>query len=448
MESFIEAWNNINEYCQSQITETAFNLWIKEIIPISLENGVAQLQVRTNFHKDLILQNYSNLLNSAFDNVFGFRPKIEITASDPDPVLPEYLGGPRDNNNNNNIINLTPPGASNEYTFDNYIVGSSNKFAHAACQAVAATSASRYNPLFIYGGSGLGKTHLLFAIYNQINLTRQNQNIIYIKGDDFTNELVEAIGKNSTANFRLKYRQADILLVDDIQFIAGKIQTQEEFFHTFDTLYQAGKQIILTSDRPPKEISSLEDRLRTRFEWGLLADIQPPDLETRIAIIKRKCKQLDVDLSDDICMYIANRLKTNIRQLEGVVKKIKAYNLLESVSPTIIAAQNAIRDVLNDNQPTPVTIERILKEVARTYGVTPEDIKSNKRSSQISLARQLSIYVVREITQLSLSVIGEEFGGRDHSTIVYALNQVEKRMKADIKFKSTVLDTVKNLREI
>ena len=235
--------------------------------------------------------------------------------------------------------------------------------------------------------------------------------------------------------------------MDDIQFIGGKESTQEEFFHTFEALHQAGKQIVLTSDRPPKEIKTLEDRLRTRFEWGLLADIQPPDFETRIAIIRRKAELMDIQIPDEVAEYIANRLKNNIRQLEGAVKKLKAFKLLAGTPPSILIAQNAIRDILNDNQPVPVTVERIISEVGRTYGVSSADIRSTKRSAQISQARQISIYIVRDITQMSMSSIGEEFGGRDHSTIVYAIQQVEKNMKQDSRYKETVEDIIKNIRD-
>ena len=235
--------------------------------------------------------------------------------------------------------------------------------------------------------------------------------------------------------------------MDDVQFIGGKESTQEEFFHTFNTLYESGKQIVLTSDRPPKEIKTLEDRLRTRFEWGLLADIQPPDFETRVAIIRRKAELLDIQIPDDVSEYIANRLKTNIRQLEGAVKKLKAYKKLAGTSPSILLAQNAVRDILNDDQPVPVTVERIISEVARTFGVNPSDIRSTKRAAAISSARQVAIYIIREITQMSMSAIGEEFSGRDHSTMVYAIQQVVKNMDADSKYRETVEDIIKNIRD-
>ena len=270
---------------------------------------------------------------------------------------------------------------------------------------------------------------------------------LYIKGDDFTNELIESIKKNKTSEFRDKYRKPDILLVDDIQFIAGKDSTQEEFFHTFNALHESKKQIVLTSDRPPKEIQTLEDRLRTRFEWGLIADIQPPDFETRIAIVKRKAELLDIDIPDEVCEYITTRLKTNIRQLEGTVKKIKAMHLLGGEPVTISTAQFAISDILNNDAPPPLTVEKIIEEVSRTFGVTPDDIRSSKRSSAISNARQVAMYVVRDITQLSMTNIGEEFGGRDHSTVVYAIQQIEKNMKKNSKTKSVVEDIIKNIRD-
>lgn len=272
-------------------------------------------------------------------------------------------------------------------------------------------------------------------------------NIVYIKGDDFTNELITSIANGSTAAFHQRYRQADVLLVDDIQFIGGKIQTQEEFFHTFNALYQDKKQIVLTSDRPPKEIQTLEDRLRTRFESGLLADIQPPDFETRIAIVKRKAQLLNIDISDDVCEYIASKLKNNIRELEGAVKKLRAFYLLDEQNPNIPMAQRAISDILNNDQPAPVTVQKIVEEVARTFGVTSADIRSSKRSAAVSKARQIAIYAVREITQMPLINIGEEFGGRDHSTMVYAVQQVEKLMKKDPKVKATVEDIIKNIRD-
>lgn len=440
MESFAELFQYVLEICRGKMSDVAFSLWLKDIIPVHLDESTAYLKVNSEFKMNIVKEKYTSILKAAFTEVLGFEVDVDITCDAPAPEPAAHPPvAPAQNH--------SPASGEYAYTFDTFIVGPSNKFAHAASVAVAANPANAYNPLFIYGASGLGKTHLLHAICTDIKKNRSDYNIIYVKGDEFANEMITSIQDKTTPAFREKYRQASVLLVDDIQFIGGKESTQEEFFHTFNTLYESGKQIVLASDRPPKEIKTLEDRLRTRFEWGLLADIQPPDFETRIAIIRRKAQLLDIQIPDDVAEYIANRLKTNIRQLEGAVKKLKAYKLLQGTSPSIVIAQNAIRDILNDNQPVPVTVERIIAEVGRTYGITPQDIRSNKRNAQISSARQISIYIVREITQMSMSTIGEEFGGRDHSTIVYAIQQVEKNMKKDLRYKETIEDIIKNIRD-
>ena len=440
MESFAELFQLVLERCQGNMSEVAFNLWLKDIVPLRLDDSTAYLRVNSDFKMGIVKEKYASILKSSFEEVLGFPVELDISCETPAPEQPAT--GARQVADESLIA-----GGEYAYTFDTFIVGSSNKFAHAASLAVAANPANAYNPLFIYGASGLGKTHLLYAICAEIRKNRPENNIIYVKGDEFANELITSIQEKTTPAFREKYRLADVLLVDDIQFIGGKESTQEEFFHTFNTLYESGKQIVLASDRPPKEIKTLEDRLRTRFEWGLLADIQAPDFETRIAIIRRKAQLLDIQIPDDVSEYIANRLKTNIRQLEGAVKKLKAYKLLQGTNPSIVIAQNAIRDILNDNQPVPVTVERIIAEVGRTYGISPQDIRSTKRAAQISAARQVSIYIVREITQMSMSTIGEEFGGRDHSTIVYAIQQVEKNMAHDQRYRETIEDIIKNIRD-
>ncbi|MGN0984416.1 MAG: chromosomal replication initiator protein DnaA, partial [Gemmiger sp.] len=293
--------------------------------------------------------------------------------------------------------------------------------------------------------SGLGKTHLLNAIQIEIKKNHPDFNIVYVDCEMFTNEIVEAVKTATTENFRLKYRQADVLLIDDIQFLAGKEATQEEFFHTFNTLHNAGKQIVIACDRPAKEIKSLEERLRTRFEWGLTADIQPPDFETRVAIVRRKAELLNLDLPDDVADYIANHLKQNIRQLEGAVKKLNAYYMLEGIQPCIGVTTTAIKDTLNDTQPIPVTIEKIINEVARTYNVLPADIRGKRRSANVSAARQLTMYIIREVTGMSMEAIGQEFG-RDHSTVVYSINTMEKNIEKDRHLKEMCDDIMKNVR--
>lgn len=439
MDSFDDAWEVICSYCKTKITDVAYNTWISRIKPLKLdfESNTAYLIVPNDFHRQTLTRCYIPLLDEAFEAVFD--NKFIITFKTPEEV---------DDQSNTPEIKEEIKDTNYEYTFDTFIVGSSNKFAHAACLAVATNPSHAYNPLFLWGNSGLGKTHLLYAIGNEIKKNDPSKVICYIKGDDFTNELIESLRLAKMSEFRHKYRQADILLVDDVQFIGGKESTQEEFFHTFNALYDAKKQIVLTSDRPPKEIKTLDDRLRSRFEQDLIADIQPPDIETRIAIIKRKAELLEINLSNEVCEYIASKIKSNIRQLEGTVKKLKAKSLLNHEKPTISSVQEVIADILNNDVPPEVTVERIIDEVARTYGVSADEIRSQKnRSANISNARHVAIYVTRELTTLSMVTIGEEFGNRHYSTIIYTLKKVQEMMEKDRKVKEIIDDTIKNIRD-
>lgn len=445
METIKEAWSGILQYLREQddISEVAFNVWITCIEPRTIEDGEVVVFVHTNFQRKIITEHYSVKLQDAFQQVLGIPLGLKILSGE-DSDTPTEVTAEEETRDPGNLFGQKS--SDYEYSFENFVVGPSNKFAHAAAQAVASKPAGYYNPLFIYGDSGLGKTHLLYAICNEIRKNNPDVKILYTKGEYMTNELIESLRNNSPKDFRAKYRQADVLLIDDIQFIAGKLGIQEEFFHTFDALHQANKQIVLTSDRPPKEISSLEERLRTRFEMGLLADVAAPDLETRIAIIKRKAQLLDLNISDDIAEYIATQLKNNVRQLEGAVRRMQAQCILEGDQPSLLTAQAAIRDIRNDSQPVPVTVERIINEVARAMNVSPEDIRSNKRSAPISQARQMAEYVVRDITNLPMKAIGQEFGTRDHSTVVYAIQKVEERMSKDASFKGQVQDMIKNIK--
>ncbi len=432
MNSFDEVFAAVKEYCKERVVGATYSLFIEDIEPISFDGNSAALSVRSEFVKNTLENRYLDLLRDAFREILGFEPEIALSVPQAEPTAPAQASA--------------GSGGSYAFTFDNFIVGSTNKFANAAAQAVAANPSGAYNPLFIWGGSGLGKTHLLNAIQVEIQKNHPDFNIVYVDGEKFTNEIISAIHDNTTTQFHNKYRAADVLLVDDIQFIGGKESTQEEFFHTFNTLYNADKQIVLASDRAPREIKSLEERLRTRFEMGLIADIQPPDFETRVAIIRRKADLLKLDMPDEVAEYIANRLKNNIRQLEGAVKKLDAYRKLEGIQPVIGAAQNAIKDILSESQPVPVTVEKILSEVARTYNTTPEALRGLMRKANISSARQVSMYIVREITGMSMEEIGREFSGRDHSTVVYSITAIQKKLATDTHLRETVEDIMKNVR--
>jgi len=433
MDSFNEIWTLVKEEIRCSVAEVAYNVWLSPLEFVSFKNDTVYLSI-SDFKKKIIVDKFSLVVNTAFENVLGF------------PVTVEYVvPGDLIKNDTEGENKKTDP--EYDYTFENFITGSSNKFAHAAAINVAANPGKAYNPLFIYGHSGLGKTHLLMAIMNEIKQNNPNADIIYTSGELFTNELVYYIGNHNTYAFHEKYRKCDVLLVDDIQFIARAETTQEEFFHTFNALTSNDKQVVLTSDRPPREMMTLEERLRTRFEMGLIADIQPPTLETRMAIVKKKSDDLNLELGDDVIKFIADNIKKNIRQLEGAVKKIKAYQDMEGSKPTIGVAKKAISDIINDNQPLPVTVENIIGEVSRTFDVTPADIRSDKRSSNISLARQVAIYIVDQVTGLSLKAIGNEFGNKHHSTIIYALKEIKNKLEKDIALKATVDDIIKNINE-
>ncbi|MBQ3137413.1 MAG: chromosomal replication initiator protein DnaA [Clostridia bacterium] len=434
MNSFDEIWELVKEQLKLSVTEVAYNVWLSPLSFVKFQNDTVYLSI-SEFKKRIIVDKFSEIINSAFEAVLGFPITIEY-------VVPnEHARNPDINDPNKSDIN------EYDYTFSNFIIGPSNRFAHAAAVNVASNPGKKYNPLFIYGHSGLGKTHLLLAIMNEIKSKNPDANIIYTSGEHFTNELVYYIGNHNTFAFHEKYRNCDVLLVDDIHFIARGETIQEEFFHTFNALNNSGSQIVLTSDRPPKEMMTLEERLRTRFEMGLIADVQPPTLETRMAIVKNKAEALGLDLGDEVLQYIGENIKRNIRQLEGAVKKIKAFQDVEGVRPSIAVAKRAISDLINDDQPTPVTVDNIINEVARTFDVSPADIRSDKRSANISLARQVAIYVVEQVTTLSLKAIGTEFGNKHHSSIIYALKEIKNKMEKDISLKATIDDIIKNINE-
>ena len=436
MESFNDVLDAAKQYCREHTAEATYQYYISGLEAVSFENSnCVTLLVRNDFIRGILEDRYTGLMKAAFKAALGFDVEVKFTIPQPDPEEEEAREDREER----------LPVGQYAFTFENFIRGPSNQFAFAAAQAVAANPSGAYNPLFIYGPSGLGKTHLLHAIKFEVAKNHPDFNIVYVDCEVFTNEIIEAVKNGTTELFRQKYRLADVLLIDDIQFLAGKESTQEEFFHTFNTLHNAGKQIVIASDRPAKEIKSLEERLRTRFEWGLTADIQPPDFETRVAIVKRKAELLKLDFPDDVADYIANHLKQNIRQLEGAVKKLNAYYMLEGISPCIGVTSTAIKDTLNDTQPIPVTIEKIINEVARTYNLLPSDIRGKKRSANVSAARQMTMYIIREVTGMSMEAIGQEFN-RDHSTVVYSINTMEKNITKDRHLKEMCDDIIKNVR--
>lgn len=452
MNSFEEVFENVKNYCleNKTIPEIGVTTWINAMNPVELKGNDAIFTVQTEFQKNIVFSNFINQLSEAFKNILGFEVNIIInvkteTASD--------IHVPTDDELDKKHAELEESYkfANYDYTFDTFIEGRSNEFALACCKSVAKNCGTKaikvYNPLFIYGPSGMGKTHLITAIANEVRKNHPDLNVVYVTSETFGNDLISALNTNLISDFHEKYRNSDILLVDDIQFFAHKERMQEEFFHTFNKLYQEGKQIVITSDKPPKELVTLEERLRTRFESGLIADISAPDYETRLAIINRKSELLDLKMPGEVAEFMANRLKSNIRQLEGAVLKLKALNHLAGSPITISMSQSVIRDVLTDDQPIPITVEKIISEVSTVYGVSPEDLRSNKRSAQISIARKVAIYVVREITQMPLASIGTEFGGRDHSTIVYSINSITESIKKDKNLSNLVNDIIKNIKD-
>ncbi|MCQ2440040.1 MAG: chromosomal replication initiator protein DnaA [Oscillospiraceae bacterium] len=432
MNSLQEIWEAVLSLMAQDINPTALNTWFGDAHPVEFENGRLVLHTPSDFKKNIIVERYADILRKALRELFAGDIQIMVLAGDeiatyremkPDDPLRVVVG---------------------DYTFENFVVGSSNRFAHAAAQAVSKNPGSVYNPLLIYGNSGLGKTHLLLAIGQYVHQTSPNKHITYIKGDAFTNEMVQALGNGAMDQFRDKYRNSDLLLMDDIQFIAGKKQTQEEFFHTFNALYESGKQIVLTSDRPPMEMKILEDRLRTRLEGGLMADVEPPDLETRMAIVKNKATILGLVMPDSVAEYISENITTDVRKLEGVVKKLTAYKEILEAEINVDSARRAIADVTRSGPFVP-TPEIIIEEVARYYGLSTDAIRGQSRAKDLSSPRQISMYLCRNLTNLPLQDIGREFSGRNHATVISSIRKVEDMMRAGTEMNNIIRDITANI---
>ena len=435
MNPALEVWNKVKALMGSEMTATTLNTWFDDTEAVSLEESRFILYSPSRLKRDIITARYLVPIQNALHELFSADFQVVV-------LTEGELTGLQEAEKESPFF----PGTE-KYTFERFVVGSSNKFAHAAARKVADNPGQSYNPLFIYGESGLGKTHLLYSIAHTIHSNHPEYKVIYIKGDDFTNELVAAIREGRNKEFREKYRGADVFLMDDVQFIAGRDSTQEEMFHTFNTLYELKKQIVFTSDRPPKEMLRLEDRLKTRFEWGLLADIIPPDYETRVAIVKNKSIRMGMELPDFLIQLIAETITANVRQIEGTVNKIMAYQDLIGDTVNKDTVTRAVKDIFKEKSDILPTADVIIEEVCRFYSIEPSTLRGQGRSKDISLARQIAMYLIRRMTNLSLKEIGAEFGNRDHSTVLSALNRMENLIKTDAEKAEIIKDITTNINE-
>ena len=434
MNSLTDVWGNVLQQMSRQLAPTTINTWFDEVEVVTMEDSAFVLHCGNEFKKKTIEARFLSYIRDALRDLFSADFEIKILNDEQlsayHGVAPDYPGDLND---------------SGAFTFETYVVGPSNKLAYAAAHAVSERPGVNYNPLFIYGDSGLGKTHLLYAIAHGLKKNHPDAKIVYIKGDDFTNELVASIREGKNAEFREKYRQATLLLVDDVQFIAGKEQTQEEFFHTFNSLYEAGKQIVLTSDRPPREMTKLEDRLRTRFEWGLMVDVTPPDYETRLAIVKNKSAMLGVKLSDPVTDLIAENVTANVRQIEGTLNKILAYYDLMGSAMSQEDILRAIRDMIKKNNEYIPTAQAVVNYICSTYHIDEDVLRGQSRGREVVTARQIAMYLMRRMICMNLVDIGKEFGDRDHTTVLHSLDKVEKQMRSDPSFAEMVKQITTNI---
>ena len=427
---------------EPEVTSIAYKTWIIPLEIISMENSTITFHVGSIVHKDMITGRYSTLIKNTFSFLTNIDYDIKVIC---DEELKD-AGIDINNSVSSNSPSITPTyNKSNlniKYTFDSFVVGENNRFAHAAALAVSEAPGTAYNPLFLYGGVGLGKTHLMHAIGNEILKNNKNANVLYVTSEEFNNNLIYGIKEGKMENFRNKYRNTDVLLIDDIQFLAGRDRNQEEFFHTFNTLHEAGKQIILSSDRPPKDIQPLEDRLRTRFEWGLIADISNPDYETRMEIKKKKAQTDNIIIDNEILSNIATKINTNIRELEGALNKLVALSILKNMPFSIALSEEAIADVVH-NQNKVLSIEYIQDVVAKYFNISVADLKGSRRSSDVVFPRQIAMYLCKSVAQISYPKIGNAFGKRDHSTVMHACEKIESEINQNSNTK-LIVETVKN----
>jgi chromosomal replication initiator protein len=426
-------WQRTLDLLRNELTEISFDTWIKTIEPQTISPDTIELRVSTDFFKGILESRYYDLIKNAVKQVTSKEYSLKITTPSEDMPNKSSAGSDSILGDENYSSVLNP-----KYTFDTFVIGNSNRLAHAASVAVAEAPAKAYNPLFIYGGVGLGKTHLMHAIGHYIMGQFASSRVLYVSSEKFTNELINAIRDDTNEAFRNKYRNIDVLLIDDIQFIGGKERTQEEFFHTFNALYEADKQIIISCDKPPKEIITLEERLRSRFEWGLIADIQPPDLETRIAILRKKAQLENLTIPSDVIAFIADKIASNIRELEGALNRVIAYSSLTENEISIELAKEALKEILSANASKVIDSALIMETVSRYFDIKTEDFKSKKRSRDISFPRQIAMFLCRELTDMSLPKIGDEFGGRDHTTVLHAYEKISSDMENSSELRRTI----------
>ncbi|MNZ53909.1 Chromosomal replication initiator protein DnaA [compost metagenome] len=442
-----DLWQQVLSIIQTKLSKPSFDTWFKATKASFVDESTIEVTAPTTFAAEWLEGRYTKLIRTTLYEFLGRQVDVRFSIEEPKSAEPAFQFPPKvieapSANEETHTHMLNP-----KYTFDTFVIGANNRFAHAASLAVAEAPAKAYNPLFLYGGVGLGKTHLMHAIGHYIMDHNPNTRVLYISSEKFTNEFINAIRDNRGESFRTKYRNIDVLLIDDIQFLAGKEQTQEEFFHTFNALHEERKQIVISSDRPPKEIPTLEERLRSRFEWGLITDIQPPDLETRIAILRKKARAENLDIPNEAMIYIANQIDTNIRELEGALIRVVAYSSLINADITSHLAAEALKDIIPSSRPRMITIQDIQTKVGEFYGLRLEEFKARKRTKAVAFPRQIAMYLSRELTDFSLPKIGEAFGGRDHTTVIHAHEKISKQLQVDQdlhKILQNLSDKIKN----
>ncbi|MEK3888889.1 chromosomal replication initiator protein DnaA [Bacillus sp. FSL K6-3431] len=446
MENITDLWDQVLINIEKKVSKPSFDTWLKFTKAHVLQGDTMVITAPNEFARDWLEGRYSQLISGLLYEIIGEELNVKFIIP-PQQEDEDNIPPVANDVKNNEATDIYQSMLNPKYTFDTFVIGSGNRFAHAASLAVAEAPANAYNPLFIYGGVGMGKTHLMHAIGHYVQEHNPAAKVVYLSSEKFTNEFINSIRDNKAVDFRNKYRNADVLLIDDIQFLAGKEQTQEEFFHTFNTLHEESKQIVISSDRPPKEIPTLEDRLRSRFEWGLITDITPPDLETRIAILRKKAKADGLDIPNEVMLYIANQIDSNIRELEGALIRVVAYSSLINKDINADLAAEALKNIIPSSKPKVITILDIQKMIGAEYNIKLEDFKAKKRTQSIAFPRQIAMFLSREMTDFSLPKIGEEFGGRDHTTVIHAHEKISKMLASDPEFHSKIEEIRESLKK-